>query len=92
MSDTGHRPHPYGNCDACGDPTRLLTALAEEGERLGINLEAEPVNSWDATLPLGARGMARLILALRQVATPPGEQETVDLLLTLVDGIDSIGG
>jgi hypothetical protein len=89
---TGHVPHPYGNCDACGDPTRLLDELAAQGERLGVELKAEPFNSWDMAISLGARTVAQLVLALRQASQAPTQAEADALLLELVDGIESIGG
>lgn len=87
-----HRPHPYGDCDACGDPDPLLSLLEEEAKRLGIDLSTYANNSWDLSISIGGRDAARLVLALRQVTAPPDQQATLDLLLTHVDGIDSVGG
>lgn len=87
-----HRPHPHGDCDACGNPDDLPEALEAEAERLGISLETRSLNSWDLSIGIGGRDAARLILALRQVHTQLDHQETEDLLLSLVKDIDAVGG
>lgn len=91
-SPTGHRPHPYGDCDSCGDPDNLLSVLEEEAKRLDISLSTSAANSWDLSISIGARDAARLILALRQTHLPPDPGETDLLLLALVKGINEIGG
>jgi len=87
-----HTPHPYGDCDSCGTPDRLLDTFEHEATRLGINLSTDTHNSWDMTISVGAREVARLILALRQATRPLTRDEADALLLELVDGIDSVGG
>ena len=93
MTTTPGHPHPYGDCDACGDPTPLIQALKREGERLGIDLSGiEAFNSWDMSLSLGGRQAAQLLIALRQATEAPTEQRANAVMLELVEGIDSVGG
>lgn len=86
-------PHPYGDCDSCGNPIRLIDALEQEGNRLGIDLSGmSQHNSWDMSIGVGARQVTQLLIALRQVTDAPTEQQENAVLLELVDGIDSVGG
>lgn len=86
------RPHPYGDCDACGDPDALMDAVETEAGRLGIDLGITASNSWDITISLGGRSLAQLLLVLRQVTHPPTQDDTIQTLLELVEGIDAVGG
>lgn len=87
-----HPPHPYGDCDGCGDPRKLLSLLEEEGKRLGVQFDTEALNSWELGISIGGPGVAAMILALRQASEPVTKQQIDALLLEHVDGIDEIGG
>lgn len=78
----------YGDNDTYGNPQPAIDALLRESERIGLHIDAEPLNAYDIGMTTTGPSVAALVGILRATKPITAEQRAT-LVTELIDFTNS---